>query len=577
MNLQFKCLMALTLFASFFAAGANGSVLKQALEDELERSMKELQLEGVVKPHFIGYTVHTDHQVTASASYGGLKNMNVSRSRRLQIEMRVGTPEFDNTNFISRRIRNRDASMTLPLGDDYDLLRKQIWLATDRAYRRAVEVYAAKEAALQNSQHELTRDFSVEESQVYIDKRRSRDLDVADVRRVTRELAEVGKDLDFIRDRDVVVFANQHLDTYVNSEGSHFTRVDDTAFIRATAWTQSDDGRFVSDYVNIVGRAWKDIADLPVAKREVAAMHDRLKTLSEAEPLDDYYGPVLFQGQAAGELIGQILAPNLVNYRRPVFENDAMAGMFNRATSVSSLAERLGTRVLPRSWHVYDDPTQETYQGARLVGHYPIDSDGLKTHRVNLVEKGVLKTLLTDRNPTEKVQRSTASNATGSNPSVSNLFIEADDGLTDFELNRMLIDLVQETEVEFGVRIDRAANPFAQASGIPSPYLGSRFGEVLPAQRAYKVYPNGDEELVRHVVVFVDLDSALKNLPGYSASVSVHNSTYMFQGGDVSLFSSDAPVFVSIATPNILVEDAMISYPRGVVRSLPIVPHPFAE
>ena len=572
-----RVLVTLGVFVSMSAATAEPTVLVQALQDELERSISGLELEGVVTPHFIGYTVHADRSITVNASKGGLENESSSHSRRIEVEMRVGTRELDNTNYMSRNFRNQRVNRTLTIEDDYDLLRKQIWLATDNAYKDAVETYAAKEAAMKNSQQEATLDFSTEEPNVFIDERRSQKLDFADVQKFARELSAVGQDQAFIYDSDVLVFTNQHVDTYLNSEGSHFTRVDDTAQIRVTAWTQSDDGRYVSDYLQILGRSWKDIADLSKVKREVEAMHERLKATSEAPPLDRYNGPVLFQGQAAAELVGQVLARNLINYKKPVFENDSIAAMFNRAGLVSSLKERLGSRVLPRSWNIHDDPTQSTYQGVELVGHYPVDSDGLLTRRVNLVENGILKTMLSDRNPSEDIQSSTASNATGAGPSVSNLVIEGTDGLSDDELKQLLLDIVEENGEDFGVRIDRAANPFIPISGVPSPFLGALAGQSLPAIRAYKVYPNGDEELVRHVVVQGNLLREMRNLPGYSSNVSVHHANYMFQGGDVSVFSGNVPVFVSIITPDILIEDASLSYMEGVVRSLPIVPHPHAN
>ncbi|MCY4094552.1 MAG: metallopeptidase TldD-related protein [Gammaproteobacteria bacterium] len=577
MSVLRRVLVTFALLISTFAAAEESSVLLKALQDELARSIDGLELEGVVTPHFIGYTVHTDRSITVNASKGGLENVNSGKSRRLEVEMRVGSRELDNSNYMSRNFRNQRVNRTLAIEDDYDLLRKQIWLATDNAYKNAIEIYAAKEAAMKNSQQQATLDFSTEEPKVFIDERRSQKLDFEDVRDFARELSEVGQDQAFIYDSDVLAFTNQHVDTYLNSEGSHFTRRDDTAYIRVTAWTQSDDGRYVSDYLYIVGRSWKEIADLPMVKREVIAMHDRLKATREAEPLDRYNGPVLFKGQAAAELVGQVLARNLVNYKKPVFENDSIAAMFNRSGLVSSLKEKLGSRVLPRSLSVFDDPTQTTYQDVDLVGHYPVDSDGLLTRRVNLIENGMLKTLLTDRNPSEDIQNSTASNATGAGPSVSNLFIEGTDGLTDDELNQLLLDIVEENGEEFGVRIDRAANPFVQISGVPSPFLGAAIGESIPAITAYKVYPNGDEELVRHAVVRGGLLREMRNLPGYSSNISIHNSNYMFQGGDVSAFTGNVPVFVSIITPNFLIEDASLSYMEGVVRSLPIAPHPHAN
>lgn len=568
--------LAVASIASSFAVATENPVLKSAMQDELARSMGGLELEEVVTPYFLAYTVHDDQLISVTAARGGLTNSNTSQTRRLEIQMRVGSPEFDNTNFMSRSMMNTGISATLTLEDDYQLLRKQIWLATDRVYKRAVEQYAAKDAAVRNLQQTPTVDFSKEESYQYVDERKPSAINTSAVKKFVRELSEVGADKDALYDTNVFAFTNQHLDTFLSSEGSYFTRIDDTAFIRATAWTQAEDGRYLSDVVNVEGRSWKSIADFKAVKKQVEAMHDRLQALRDAEPLERYNGPVLFTGQAAAELVGQVLGANLINYKQPVFENDTMAAIFSRTGSFSSLKERLGSRVLPRSWQVYDDPTIYEYNNAKLVGGYPVDSDGLQTRRVNLVENGVLKTLLTDRNPTEDIQNSTGSNATGSGPSISNLFVEGSEGVTPAELKQQLLEIVEDNGDDFGLRIERVSNPYLRVTGVPSPFLGMQLGQAIPAITAYKVYPNGDEVLVRDANVRTELLKELRNLPGYSASTSVHNTTYLFQGGDVSRFAN-APVFVSIVTPDILIEDATISSSEGNVRSPPFLQKPTVQ
>ena len=567
---------ALVGIASVCAMATENVSLKLAMQDELARSMDGLELDEVVKPYFLAYTVHDDQLVTVSAGNGGLSNSGTSQTRRLEVQMRVGSPEFDNTNFLSPSMMYRTLSTMLTVEDDYELLRTQIWLATDRVYKTAVERYAAKDAAVRNLQETSTLDFSKEKPYQYVDERNPQSIDAQRVREFVRELAEIGADEASLYDTSVFAFTNKHLDTYVNSEGSYFTRIDDTAFIRATAWTQAEDGRYLSDYVNVQGRSWKSIANLKTVKKQIEDMHGRLRALREAEPLERYNGPVLFEEQAAAELIGQVLGANLINYKQPVFENDGMAIMFNRTATFSSLKERLGSRILPRSWQVFDDPTIYEYQNSTLVGGYPVDSDGLQTRRVSLVENGVLKTLLTDRNPTEDIPHSTGSNATGSGPSISNLFVEGSEGLTSAELKQQLLEIVEDNGDEFGIRIDRLANPYIRSSGTPTPFLSAQLEQTLPAIVAYKVYPNGDEELVRNVNVRGELIKELRNLPGYSASTSVHNTSYMFQGGDITNISN-APVFVSIVTPDILIEDATLSSSEDIVRSPPFLAKPTTQ
>ena len=570
-------LLLLVLLGTGYANAAT-SDLHRALQDELARNMEELHIEGLPKPYFISYTVHTDHSINLSASGGGIESQNLGRSRTLQVQMRVGSHELDNTNFVSTQTRNIEASTLLTLEDDYGLLRKQIWLATDRAYKQASEVFATKVAALQNTTpQERVPDFSKESPFVYTDEKRSREIDPQTIRKVARDLSKLGNSSEFLYDNRVAVFANQHTDTYFNSEGSHFTRIDDTAFLRVGAWTQADDGRYITDHVAIAGRVWRDVLNLASAKKQVKAMYERMNALTGAETLERYNGPLLLRDQAAAELVAQSLAPNFLSIKQPVFPSNNFAASFNQMFEGRSFKNKLGARVLPRGWNVYDDPTIDTYNGVQLIGQYPIDSDGIPTKRVNLVEKGILQTMLTDRNPTEDIRQSTGSNATSSGPTVSNLIIEGSGGQSEQELNQTFMELVSELGLEFGIRVDYVPTPTVTYIGIPSPFSGFRYGNALPTTLAYKVYSNGTEELIRNAVIAMPLVSELRNLAGYSNKQYVHSGMYSYRSGDVSKLGASFPVYVSVATPNLLFEDVTIINQEGIVRTKPVVQHPRAS
>ena len=64
-----------------------------------------------------------------------------------------------------------------------------------------------------------------------------------------------------------------------------------------------------------------------------------------------------------------------------------------------SLEKRIGARILPRSFSVYDDPGPEKFVDTLLAGAYTFDDEGVPAQRVQLVEEGVLKTLLLSRAP----------------------------------------------------------------------------------------------------------------------------------------------------------------------------------
>ena len=150
---------------------SSDDVLFRAMEDELARSLAELKFEGLEKPYFVAYRVDESRSAAAGASLGSLLRSSESHSRNLHVELRVGSYEFDNTNFLgmpsfpgSQMVRAFGGSARLPLDDDYQELRRQIWLVTDAAYKQAVEALAKKRAALQNkTRTDELPDFSKEE------------------------------------------------------------------------------------------------------------------------------------------------------------------------------------------------------------------------------------------------------------------------------------------------------------------------------------------------------------------------------------------------------------------------------
>ena len=69
------------------------------------------------------------------------------------MQVRVGDYAFDSSRFVTQdrgAARGRARARRMPLDDNYDAIRREIWLATDTAYKRAVSVFAKKKAAFQN-------------------------------------------------------------------------------------------------------------------------------------------------------------------------------------------------------------------------------------------------------------------------------------------------------------------------------------------------------------------------------------------------------------------------------------------
>lgn len=138
-------------------AQPSDDVLFRAMRDELERSTRKLQLEKLDKPYFIAYKIVDSDNRTAEATFGALTAQNEHRLRLVSVEVRVGSYMRDSTNFFSFRMgpsgvarQFAEGGINTPLDNDYDEIRRQLWIATDSAYKQALDDYAKKKAVLEN-------------------------------------------------------------------------------------------------------------------------------------------------------------------------------------------------------------------------------------------------------------------------------------------------------------------------------------------------------------------------------------------------------------------------------------------
>ena len=536
-------------------AGAPDGVLMQAMRDELHRSMQSLVMENMEKPYFLAYRVDEVEGFNVSARFGALVTSSRSHRRTLTVELRVGSPDFDNTNFLVGL--GSGASLSLPLEDDYGEIRRQLWLATDLAYKQAQKVLASKRAAHQNRTREEMPDFAAAVP--------TRTFDEADASTWTPEAAEsLTRDLSALF-KEFAAIHQSRVHTEVSNRRSYYLSSEDTAYIharpsvrlRAWASTQASDGTVLEDSVQFHARS-DPLPDRETLAQRVVAMADTLSARREAEPLDRYSGPVLFEGQAAAELFAEVFAPRLLAVRVP----SASDSNFERtaARARNPFADKLGARVLPRFLDVRDDPTINRYGEGQLHGGYRVDDEGVPSARTILVERGRLKTLLASRNPAEGIPSSTG-NRRGIAPSPSNLIVGTDRGLSESELRDEFLALVRERGNDFGIVVRR---------------LDGR-SEVVGAA---KLYPDGREVPIRKAELSGVSESTFKDIVAVSDTPTVH--TLRFPNSRTSILRRTSAVFGSprydmtgsVVIPDLLFEEVSLRKPLGNRPLPPVAAHP---
>jgi predicted Zn-dependent protease len=514
-----------------------------------------------------------------------------SRSRTLSVEVRVGDYARDNSNFFAPNFVTGGVArpmitggLSVPIDDNYDEIRRQLWLGTDSAYKNALDLYAKKKAALENRRRtDDAPDFSKEP--VVTDTQTSPPIawNRSAFENTVKTLSALFREAAGIADSEVRQSANNWLTHYVNSEGSSYTRQISFATVQVNASTQATDGMTLTDFDVMYGRTMDELPQPAEMARRVRGLATRLNSLRQAALVERYTGPVLFEGQAAGELFFQGIASALVGVPRVVVDDLRFESAYN---SDGGLAGKIGARILPDFLSITDNPATREFQGKPLYSGYQVDDEGVKAGPTVLVEKGVLKTLLHTRALIAGTTQSTASRR-GPFPSPSNLIIAADKAMKEDQLKAELIRLVKQRGKEYGIVVRRMGNQSLAASLNRSVIIifsgGNAPGSISvePLIEAYKVFPDGHEELARNVTIngltlgsFKDI-VAVSDTP-YIYAAPVRNTVRMPMMG-TSFSSFGGPPVVSAVVPSLLFDEMTLERPKGDIPNLPVTKHPFFD
>ena len=564
-----------------------------AMRDEMERSRARLVLEGADKPFFIEYRLIDLDIHTVTASFGALLSNSTSRSRYMTADVRVGDYHLDSSNFIS------DSGFQGFLGSagevgidrDYNSLRQDLWLATDQAYKSALTQMSLKQAFLRS----LTKapgidDFSHATPLVKVDPRldvdwTSRNWD-DEARTASAALADFPA-LYGTRVNYSIIYATTYMMT---SEGTLIRASRSIAAIEAALDTQADDGMPLHNYYAVYAAHPADLPAAPAVGDALAKAAGDLADLRSSPIVTDYTGPVLFDAPAAASVLAQVLAPSLAGARAPVSMTTSFGQLLERMGGESAWEGRVGTRVLPATVTLVDDPTLKDFQGQPLLGSYEVDAEGVPAERVSVVEGGLLNNLLMSRRPGPEFQVSNghARSALLSEPKPlsSNLFFQSSDAINTADLRKKFLDACKDDGQQWCLEVRRMDNPALSSVREEdfSDFLAELGGGIASGERAplfvYRVYvADGHEELVRGATIQGLAPRSLRNILAAGNDATVF--TYMQNPGDgfagtaLGAFGSvQGGIPSTVVAPSLLLDEIEVHGFRGEPRRTPLVPAP---
>jgi TldD protein len=552
----------------------------RAMHDELDRS-RQLRIVGGGDdiPYFISYQVTDADLFQVKASMGAVIFEERTRARQPDIQVRVGSYDFDHTGHIYSGIyTGSQFDRSWPLDDNYPNLRDALWLATDHAYKAALESMARKRAALNgaNAPAEKLADFSQVEPVKSISKASRKKIDEAGWAARTVKLSAIFNSYPEVLASSVAFQDIEGITYVMNNEGTTLRYPDGVAVLDASVDGQAPDGMILRDFAGIPRT---DVDLLPSEGQLSArftALAQEMQALVKAPVGEGFSGPTLFEPQAAAQLLAQLIGENVVLPRKPLAEPGRAVNF-----QPSEFETKLGSRILPEFFNIVDDPTQTAWNGQPLAGHDTFDLEGVPDRPVTLVEKGVLKGFLTTRQPVKGSQGSNGharlSGSYGARAAaISNLMVSVTESTPLADLKKKLIDTVKERGKPYGMLVRKLDYPYGGGIAGLRALLSGASGssrQVSPPLLVYRVYPDGREELVRGLRFRGVSARALRDILGASKETAlfefVNNSYPMAMVGAAGYMAPTA-----VVAPGLLFDEIEFERPQEQLPKPPLVPAP---
>ena len=570
----------------------------RAMRDEMARAKSRLEIkipgtDKPVQPYYLEYRLLDLDVKEIVGQFGALLSSTHTRNRFMNVEARVGDYKRDSSNFISDDGFRGFIGPTGSVGidRDYDSLRQDLWIATDQAFKQAVETFSRKQAYLSGLARQTDiDDFSKAEPLQLIEPLLIPDWSTRNWENESRDTSAALRAFPQIYESRVtyyLVFATEYL---LTSEGTEIRANRTFAAIEAGMDALADDGMPLSHFYATYAPRPAALPNAENVRKSLNVAGSELMAMRAAAPAQEYTGPVLFEARAAAPLLAQVLGPAMNGSRPPVSFTPVVEQLLSGLGGKSDWVGKIGTRVLPASVTLVDDPQAKDSSGTPLIGGFSVDDEGVRAQKVTLVENGILKQLLMSRRPGPDSDRSNGRGRsaflTDAKPTMSNLFFTSSETLSPAELKKKFLDKCREQGFSYCLIVKQMDNPTLSllhqedfSELLASFGGGAGTGDRLPLI-VYKINPkDGQEEMIRGSRIIALNTRALRNLAGIGNDNFVYN--YMqsqitgFAGTALGAFgSAQSGMPASVVAPSLLFDELEVRGARGEPKRLPLLPAP---
>lgn len=395
-------MIGLLIAVGFGLAGAaEPDPVFDGIVKEVERAV-ELRLPDSHPPHHILVRAADGWELRARAHLGQLDWSKVVPNDVLKIEVRAGTPEFDNTGLGNDWTENGIDTSGLPDVPTERLVRERLWGDLDGGYKAAVENLGRKLGAKEELQTPDAPDANwqvIAEPVVAVQREPIDEPELAPMEQLVQAVSGSLRDAGF---EDVEVEASERVGhrIIVGSDGTRVVTPLRWIWVGMEIRVRAPNNEVSTFRDFVVARTRDELPSRRELIERIQTLASHARTWAAAPRLEaPWYGPVLLEERAAARIVDKVVVDEV----RGTPGQADWRPWDQKATPSSRRAARPGTRLLPRGWSVRDD-TSGTEE-ARCCR--AIDSEGVRARSVSLLEDGVVVGHLMTRTPNRYFAEST--------------------------------------------------------------------------------------------------------------------------------------------------------------------------
>lgn len=381
----------------------------QALKSETDRAYKELKVEGQPSIYFLGVNVNEYRSTTVVAKFGKLigKQNDELCTRSATTLMVLGDSLVASPLQISMRYNARGYNSGFPIGNDVTAMRINLWKRYDYSYKTALPSYAERTSRPKNylstlsEKQRLVKDWTVTPPVDTVLPLIEEKADLSAMETYAVTLSKALSGLDFLVDSKTLLSRVVNTRWYYNSDGTtlRIPRLEYNLLVTMEAF--GENGLPVATtYI----KSWfsgDDQPDEQTISAEIKELAMELKAMDDAKKQDGIeICTIMLEDAYVQDFLksGTIIGNN--NLERSLAVSPSYEYSTGKSAVRAVLENMKGRRIMSSDYTIKSLTGTPVYMGKKMGGCWEVDLLGTRTaDSVTLVERGILKNMMTSRIP----------------------------------------------------------------------------------------------------------------------------------------------------------------------------------